>query len=664
MSETRAVSAELMPLRIPASSVSAIGRRPGLDGIRALAVLAVIAYHLGYGWAPGGFVGVDIFFVLSGYLITSLLLSEHSRTGHIALREFWFRRARRLLPALFVMLIAVGVWVGLTAPPFELLTRRDDLISTLLYGSNWHFILSGQDYFAQYASASPLRHTWSLAIEEQFYIVWPLVVAGTLWIGRRRRFALAAICVAGIAVSVGAMGVLFDPADPSRAYYGTDARMHQLLIGALLAILMRQWGLELLTRRLAPIIAPLALVVLVAAFATVGDQWPAYYLGLSVILATSTAALVWAVEVNPQHAVARGLSLAPVAWIGRISYGLYLWHWPVILAITVAPGPLAMLPGTLGLDLARIGATFGIAMVSYYILEQPLQRGRMPVVGRSARRLVAATAASFVVVAGVTFTATAGATPPEPSVCPPFKICVQHEGPAGAPVVALIGDSIARSLDLAFVTLAEGHGWTYVLQANPACRVDEFEAANQGAYAAEIALCVARTRSQQDTLVARWHPRLVVMADLTETTDVLDDDGHPLVAGSDAAVALTGAALADVARRMTADGGRFAILMLPPRLPPECGKASNFDTPTCTIAAEAIELPSDLRYHELYDELADAMPRVSSISITSAVCPQGTCTPLVDGVFLRYDGTHFTTGGARAMGATLDAELAAVGAWR
>ena len=206
--EHRAASPDGRDIVTVPSRDPAAGYRPALDGIRAVAVMAVIAYHLGYRWAPGGFIGVDVFFVLSGYLITSLLLAEHARTGGIALAAFWFRRARRLLPALFAMLIVVAIWVGLSASPFEMPMRREDLFWTLFYGSNWHFVQSGQDYFAQYGSASPLRHTWSLAIEEQFYLLWPLMVVGALWIGRRRPVILAWACVVGIASSVAAMAIL------------------------------------------------------------------------------------------------------------------------------------------------------------------------------------------------------------------------------------------------------------------------------------------------------------------------------------------------------------------------------------------------------------------------------------------------------------------------
>ena len=160
------------------------GYRPALDGLRALAVGAVIAYHFGYGWARGGFLGVDTFFVLSGYLITSLLLVEFRGQGTVRLHAFWARRARRLLPALLLMLAVVTIWAGLTRPADQLGVIRGDGLATLFYGANWRFIASGQTYFALVSLPSPFRHAWSLAIEEQFYLVWPLITLACLRLAR------------------------------------------------------------------------------------------------------------------------------------------------------------------------------------------------------------------------------------------------------------------------------------------------------------------------------------------------------------------------------------------------------------------------------------------------------------------------------------------------
>ena len=216
----------------------------GLDGLRGLAVLAVILYHGGVSWAPGGLLGVELFFVLSGFLITSLLVAEWTRSATIALRGFWARRARRLLPALFVLVLAIGVYYALGGPTQAVPDLESDGISTLLYFNNWHQIANGTNYFAASGPISPLQHTWSLAIEEQFYVVWPLVVLGVLALARRRGASgrrslqiLLGLTVAGALASAVDMALLFGGRHGlDRVYYGTDTRAAGLLIGASLAI--------------------------------------------------------------------------------------------------------------------------------------------------------------------------------------------------------------------------------------------------------------------------------------------------------------------------------------------------------------------------------------------------------------------------------------------
>jgi len=230
------------------SDAPSIPYQPGLDGLRAVAVGAVLLFHGGVTWMRGGFLGVDIFFVLSGYLITTLLLVEWGRTRHIRLLAFWARRARRLLPALALLLVGVVLFGLLVAAPETLDRLRDDALSSIGYVANWRFIASGQSYFDQFVEASPLRHSWSLAIEEQFYLLWPLVLLVLLrW--RPRLSSLARLFAAGAIASALLMAVLVDPeGDPSRVYYGTDTRAQALLVGATLAAIM----LRLRTRRDGP----------------------------------------------------------------------------------------------------------------------------------------------------------------------------------------------------------------------------------------------------------------------------------------------------------------------------------------------------------------------------------------------------------------------------
>ena len=207
---------------------------PGLDGIRAVAVLGVIAYHLNFGWAKGGLLGVGVFFVLSGYLITDLLLAEYGRHSGIALGRFWLRRARRLLPALFVMLLVVIGWATLLDQA-QLPDLRSNVLPAVFYASNWWFIFHHVSYFTRFGPPSALGHLWSLAVEEQFYLFWPIVLLAALrWI-KDKRIIVAGVVTLAIASAL-EMALLYSPVtDPTRVYDGTDTRAFALLIGAALA---------------------------------------------------------------------------------------------------------------------------------------------------------------------------------------------------------------------------------------------------------------------------------------------------------------------------------------------------------------------------------------------------------------------------------------------
>ena len=361
---------------------------PALDGIRALAVLAVLAYHLGFGWARGGYLGVDLFFVLSGFLITSLLLEEHEDKGTIQLGKFWGRRARRLLPALFVMVTLVMLYVVAegrygqsdVVAAIDLHQLRSLAAATLLYVANWELIIQQHSYFAQFSAPSPLQHTWSLAIEEQFYLVWPFVTVALLAKGLRERRRLGIAVSVGIAaVSTALMAYLFVPgADPSRVYYGTDTRLGDLAVGALLAWMTarRPETPERLARALR-LGAPLALVGLLALMATAGDAngVPMNFMFEGGFLVASVLCAIVIADVRREDSViAHGFRWRPVVAIGLVSYGVYLYHWPVIVLFTGARTGLsgaALLAGRLGLI-----ATLVVA--SYYLIELPVRRQWLP----------------------------------------------------------------------------------------------------------------------------------------------------------------------------------------------------------------------------------------------------------------------------------------------
>jgi peptidoglycan/LPS O-acetylase OafA/YrhL len=375
--------------------------QPALDGLRAVAVLAVIAYHDGYDWARGGFLGVDAFFVLSGFLITTLLLLEYERIASIELVAFWGRRLRRLLPALLLVLLAVAVYAATDLSSFQLDSVRSDALSSLFYVTNWRFIASDNSYFQFVASPSPVQHLWSLAIEEQFYLFWPLVVLGCLRLGHGRRRYLVGVAVAGAVASTLVMAMLYDGTDPSRAYYGTDARVHTILIGALLAVWLVVRPPSSAGARRAMLGAGFAgALAMVWAIHTLSDTSPGYYHGGSALYAFAVAAVIGAVMLPVASPLRRGLGLAPMVFVGRISYGLYLWHWPVNVVLTESRVGV----GGTELNLIRLLVTFGLAIASFFLIETPIRRGVLPT--QPARWL----APAAVLVTGVSlFAATAGA---------------------------------------------------------------------------------------------------------------------------------------------------------------------------------------------------------------------------------------------------------------
>jgi peptidoglycan/LPS O-acetylase OafA/YrhL len=345
-------------------------RAPGLDGVRALAVLAVLAFHEGLRAAPAGFLGVDVFFVLSGYLITDLLVSRRDRLGNLGLRDFWVRRARRLLPALGVVLVVVTAAVAVIEPG-QLGALRPALAAAVTYSSNWYQALHHQSYFAAFGPPPPLQHLWSLAIEEQFYLVWPLLLLLIMRIGDRRVRAGAAWL--GAAASAVAMALVYVPgSDPSLVYYGTGTHATALLTGAAIAL---TWPLASLatataqrTRQL-DMLGAGGLAVLGWAVGHYSGGDPVVYPAGLTIAALAAAGLV--VAAAAPGAVGRALSWEPLRWLGVRSYGIYLWHWPVIALAAAMAGPRTASPW---LWPAETVVAIGLAAASWRWLEEPILR--------------------------------------------------------------------------------------------------------------------------------------------------------------------------------------------------------------------------------------------------------------------------------------------------
>ena len=396
------------PLRAAALELEHL---PGLDGLRALAVSAVLLFHLDR--LPGGNLGVDGFFVLSGWLITTRLLAEANRDhpATINLPRFWEGRVRRLMPASLVVLLTV--WVVWATGRIQVPTLRHDVTWALGWSSNWGTIASGGDYWARFGEPSPIAHFWSLAIEEQFYLVWPVLIALLVWRGGRHRVRLiGALSATLAAASVAFMVATFDPAKPTATYINTFARAHTLLIGAAAAAITSSVGYQ---NRLRP---PPRLLVGGAAAGALGillgsgqrSTWlfawgfPAFAVAMAVVV------------VGVAHGYgATVLAARPMRWIGDRSYGIYLWHWPVFLLLSDQRAAV----GGLLLDVIRVTTAVGLAAVSYTWLEAPI-RSRRALTARWAPGLaVGVLASSFVVVAVSPSTTPVRATRSEVALAPP-----------------------------------------------------------------------------------------------------------------------------------------------------------------------------------------------------------------------------------------------------
>ncbi|UNL85252.1 acyltransferase family protein [Priestia koreensis] len=344
-----------------------------LDGLRALAVLSVIAYHLNLKWAPGGFLGVDVFFVLSGYLITSILLDQQQQQT-FSLQKFWISRVRRLLPAAYCMIAATVLWIIFFKRSL-LHTIHGDALTSVFYMSNWWFIFHKVSYFDSFNSMSPLKNLWSLAIEEQFYIIWPLfLLVGLKLIKSRKK--LTVVIFLFTLLSAGLMGFLYEPGeDPSRIYYGTDTRAFALLLGGCLAFI---WPMQRLSsknlpkpgRRILNVVSLITFAILIFCMATVDEFKPFVYKGGMFLIALNTAILIATIS-HPSSFLGKVLSVKPLTWIGTRSYGIYLWHYPIIILTTPLSEMGIFNPVRMGL---QVGVTLLIAELSYRYFEAPIRQ--------------------------------------------------------------------------------------------------------------------------------------------------------------------------------------------------------------------------------------------------------------------------------------------------
>jgi peptidoglycan/LPS O-acetylase OafA/YrhL len=622
-----------------------------LDGLRGLAVGAVVLYHFAPGFLPGGFLGVDVFFVLSGFLITSLLLAEFAAEGSVSLRGFWSRRLRRLLPAsLAVIAVSVVLFWWLESSSARPALRTQSL-SSLFYVNNWSAITSGTSYESRFGEELPLTHFWSLAIEEQFYLLFPVAILAVVMVlrrrGRRTPHALARPVLIASSItaltSAALMAVLHQPhVDPSRVYFGSDTRLHAILIGVALACLnqLRPTRPDRHPRTVPELLALASLLMLIAAFRFAGFRQDWLYNGGFLGISILTAALIWILVRESPTPLGFLLHHRWIVGLGLVSYGVYLWHWPARVFLTEDRTGLDGFP----LFAVRVMVTAIATAISYRLIEKPFRGGaavrtRRPIM--SGRQFaVAGAAMASVAVLCVSLTIPETEPGSVPVAAPP-----PVETRLGAPVrVYLVGDSVAW-------TLAGGR-FAFPQPTSTVSSLDPEEVTlwNRSRFGLSLLRWPKRTDTTESNDcpscepvidwsadIERFRPDLVVhSAMLFDTYDIRIDDEW-ITFGSEQFDTLYLNALDGLRMKIRAFGSRLVLMTqpLPGTYPDEWSEQFSRDSRTFP------------HINELKRRFVAQHPDVSLVDLDSEFCPQQRCI-LTDasGHELRSDGLHFTASGA------------------
>lgn len=684
------------------------GRAPGasgafrrdIQGLRAVAVVLVLLYHAGVPMVGGGFVGVDVFFVISGFLITGLILREVESTGGISLSRFYSRRARRLLPATALVFVGVTLITLLLLPVTQWRVIAGDLAASAFYVVNWRLADRSVDYLADDTAASPLQHFWSLAVEEQFYVVWPLLVLALLWWSRRAGGAVSRRRLAGglllIALPSLAWSVHLTTADPGRAYFVSTTRAWELALGALLAVGARRLArLPVVVRASAGWLGLLAIAVAALTF----DRTVPFP-GFAALLPTLGAAAVIAAGTGDGRGSTRVLTSAPMQDVGAMSYSLYLWHWPVLIAagaVWDTRGGDLWLPTAL----AVVGCSVVPAWLAYRVVEQPLHAA--PAFARP--RLAAVLAGVCVLVglacAGAVWVAVhraeqqehqrlldaAGDHPgalvlgsdrppadwtpavrnPSGFVPGPLAIgedvagldgeyCIStttgdpvtcEHGPADGPVVAVVGDSKMHQWLPALSEIADRRGWhlvTYLKSACPfvdATTVDEDGKPNRP--------CVKANASRIDAVLDDPSIDYLLMSQVKDTACPSPDE-----CGSPTRELMT-ERLTGIMRRAQASGMSPVVVADNPSPPQEmipCVAEHLDDVDECRFTSTRTSRALTDAAHATETPVVDLNPWV---------CPGGTCWPVVGGVVTYRQGSHLTATFVTSLAPVLEAQLVGAG---
>ncbi|MHC9294918.1 acyltransferase family protein [Mycobacterium sp. LTG2003] len=636
----------------PSRTVPARRDIPALDGIRAIAVLLVLASHGGVPGVAGGFIGVDVFFVLSGFLITSLLLDEHSRTDRVDLKGFWIRRARRLLPAMLVMTLAVVALRDLF-PPDAVAALRDDAVAAFFWIANWIFVAQQADYFSQGATPSPLQHTWSLGVEEQYYIVWPILLVAVALLLRRRstravRIAVFALAAVGAAASAVASILFVNEATLNRVYFGTDTRAQALLVGAAAAaLLVRDWSALTVSgtlirtrwRRWIAWLLPIPGIAVLAAaahFAT-GDVSDFRH-GLLIAVALGAVLVVAPVALDQDGYVARALACRPLVALGAISYGVYLWHWPIFLILNGERTGLT----SWSLLALRCAATIAVSWLSWWLIEQPVRRWRpqhVPMLPLAAATVATAAVVTMTVMpvttrpsepAGPDVMSTAltqadvGAEVPVPIGAPPVR------RDPGTQTVAVFGDSVAWTL---MRYLPKTPGFSFSDYTTIGCGI-----ARGGPY--RSAGETLNQKPECDTWPERWSQRIkhdrpdtvLLMIGRWEIVDRMRGGEWTHIGDDDYDKYLRGE-LQRALDILGSTGARVVVTTAPYTRRGERADGSLYPEDRPARVEE---------WNSLLRDVVGKRPNVSVLDFNAKLNPDGEYATRVDGIRMRSDGVHPT----------------------
>ena len=606
-----------------------------IDGLRTFAVLSVMVFHFGLP-IYGGFIGVDAFFVLSGFLITLLILKASCSGEGISLAVFWVRRIRRLIPAALFMIITVVGYATLQSSLPGKISLVSDVNTTLAYVANWHFI-SSSSYFANDETVSPLLHMWSLAVEEQFYIFWPVCIYLIARFFKNR----VALIVFGLSVTIAIsssiwMAHLWDPASPERAYMGTDSRAFQLAIGAGLAALITLKPNLIGSSKSRAAVGSTGLVMLsVLTFVLGSKSGPTnfYVTGGAFLVGIVAAATIWSLW-SGQSALSSIMNFGPLVYLGKLSYSMYLWHWPIEVYLhPLLPKFEAHNRITQTLILTFL--TIAMAAISYHLVETPL-RTQGPLVRSKNWKILLATPIVLVVVAVASnyFLSKPPAT---------------NEVNGNYKVIMLVGDSVPLRLTAEFENYASSKGWHVVSAAKGFCPAttramtdpDGNEFGNTGS-------CVSQ-RNKQLQMLETYQPSAVIWMSRYELADAANANGVSISPASQEFWQYSAETLSETVSALTSQD---ADVVFVPIEPSGVGMLNRCKPKDCNWFLNRLISSEGVAYQDRWNGLllneTKSNSKTHYFSITDLVCRDSNvpCDDSLNGKPARPDGTHFTPEGA------------------